>query len=69
MAPSRIVRLANYTEQAIVLLLKAQLPSILTKQTMNTMNTVKNDTVPTASRPTLLLASAPGLLALLRLPL
>ena len=66
MAPSRIVRLANYTEQAIVLLLKAQLPSILTKQTMNT---VKNDTVPTASRPTLLLASAPGLLALLRLPL
>ena len=66
MAPSRIVRLANYTEQAIVLLLKAQLPSILTKQTMNT---VKNDTVPTASRPALLLASAPGLLALLRLPL
>ena len=66
MAPSRIVRLANYTEQAIVLLLKEQIQVILIKQTMNT---VKNDTVPTASGSSLLLASAPGLLALLRLPL
>jgi len=66
MAPSRIVRLANYAERAIVLPLKEQIRLISIKQTMNT---VKNDMVPTASRPALLLASAPGLLALLRLPL
>jgi len=66
MGPSRIVRLANYAERAIVFLLNEQRRFLSIKQTMNT---VKNDTVPTSSRPDLLLVSAPSLLALLRLPL
>jgi hypothetical protein len=66
MGPSRIVRLANYAERAIVLLLNEECRFLSIKQTMNTVN---NDTVPTSSRPDLLSVSAPSLLALLRLPL